>query len=431
MFKKKLRNQQSLKKPTVLFSAIQKNQGCTAEFKTDAYPSSQPVLGTAFKSICLASLMLGQSAVNADDHIQSPYFKGGKIDSNYNRYDNGDFAVNNFLWTPVFKGGAGSIISQTGGQDINYYGGYARPLLTRPELGELFLGAQQVLQGDRTSSEVQGEYRLPNGLGIGGGFVDRSQNNQDAKFAKLSYQNQWQDIKYIVSTQWQSFAKRDYGGGYVAIYNKELMATYGNDGEQWRSSFGYIAPQITEKLRPAIEGLYIDNSIGKIGKDRTAMISGTLGYSKGFLSHEARLGRAMGPTGMQFANPQAYLTTATDPSFNRRLQSWELGGLVNFRYINSSVSSGSPRTETFEFNVFPGQVLGVDNLLNSVFVGGGITHPNGTLPYTSTLAPKNKDGVSGVIGYVKRFGQIESNVRVQHDFDVHDTQLYAGAQYWL
>ncbi len=385
---------------------------------------------TSVKRLFFALLLIVQPYAHAAN-TDSPYFKGGKIDSNYERYDNGDFAVNNFLWTPVFKGGAGSVISQTGGQDINYFGGYARPLLTRPELGELFLGAQEVLQGDRKSTEVQGEYRLPNGLGVGGGFVDRSQSNQDVKFAKVSYQNNWKDIKYIASTQWQRFAGKDYGGGYVAVYNKELMATYGNDGEQWRSSFGYIGPQITEKLRPAIEALYIDNSIGKIGSDRTAMISGSLGYSKGFLSHEARLGRAMGPTGMQFSNPQAFLTTATDPSFNRRLQAWELGGLANFRYINTSVSAGSPRTETFEFNVFPGQVLGVDNLLSAVFVGAGITHPNGGLPYKSTSGPANKDGVSGIIGYVKRFGQVESNVRVQHDFDVNDTQLYAGAQYWL
>lgn len=175
----------------------------------------------------------------------------------------------------------------------------------------------------------------------------------------------------------------------------------------------------------------MDNSIGKMGADKTLMISGSLGFSKGFLSHEATLGRAMGPTGMQFANPLGFLNTAYDPTFNRRAEVWELGGLFNFRYINTGVAEGSPRTETFEANIFPAQFFGVDNLLSSVFIGGGITNPNGAKPYKSTLAKLNQDGVSGNMGYIKRFGHIDTNVRVQHDFDVNDTQVYVGAQYWL
>jgi hypothetical protein len=392
---------------------------------------SNRFLEAAFKGICAASLMFAQSVVYAEDYTQSPYFKGGKLDSNFNYYDNGDFANNNILWTPAFKGGGGTVISQTGGQDINYYGGYVRPLVAKPEIGELFLGAQQVLQGDRISSEVQGEYRLPNGLGVGGGFVDRSQSTQDAKFASVSYKNQWQDFKYQVTTQWQSFNGKDYGGGYLAAYNKEYMLSYGNDGEQWRSTFGYVAPQITEKLRPALEVLYVDNSIGKIGTDKSLMVSGSLGFSKGFLSHEARLGRAMGPTGMQFSNPLGYLNTGTDPTFNRRAESWELGGLFNFRYINTSDVSGKPRTETFEANMFPAQFFDINNLLSSVFIGGGLTNPNGTKPYKSTLAKIDQAGVSGSIGYIKRFGAVDTNVRLQHDFNVDDTQVYVGAQYWL
>jgi len=160
-------------------------------------------------------------------NTESPYFKGGKIDAFYDRKDNGDFQVNSILWSPVFKGGHGVQISETGGQDINYFGGFARPLLTRPELGDLILGAQEVLQGDSKQTEVQGEYRLPSGLGLGGGFVDRNLSDQDIKFAKISYRNAWQSVKYIVSAQWQRFQERDYPGGYLALYNKQLMASNG------------------------------------------------------------------------------------------------------------------------------------------------------------------------------------------------------------
>lgn len=106
-------------------------------------------------------------------------------------------------------GGHGVQVSETGGQDTNYFGGFARPLLKRPDLGDLILGAQEVLQGDSKQTEVQGEYRLPTGLGFGGGFVDRSLSNQDIKFAKISYRSEWRSVKYIVSTQWQSFQGQD------------------------------------------------------------------------------------------------------------------------------------------------------------------------------------------------------------------------------
>jgi hypothetical protein len=139
----------------------------------------------------------------------------------------------------------------------------------------------------------------------------------------------------------------------------------------------------------------------------------------------------MGPTGMQFSNPLGYLNTGTDPTFNRRAESWELGGLFNFRYINTSDVSGKPRTETFEANMFPAQFFDINNLLSSVFIGGGLTNPNGIKPYKSTLAKIDQAGVSGSIGYIKRFGAVDTNVRLQHDFYVDDTQVYVGAQYWL
>lgn len=93
--------------------------------------------------------------------------------------------------------------------------------------------------------------------------------------------------------------------------------------------------------------------------------------------------------------------------------------MVDFRYINKA-QPNHKREETFEAVVFPGQVFGVDNLLSSIFVGGGITNPQ-----------PGENGTSGIVGYVKRFSHFESNVRVQHDFDRDDTTLYFGAIYWL
>ena len=367
-------------------------------------------------------LLTVQFHVHADDNTDSPYLKGGKIDAFYNRNDNGDFQVNSMIWTPVFKGGHGVQISENGGQDLNYFGGFALPLLTRPELGDLIVGAQEVLQGDSKQTEVQGEYRLPFGLGFGGGFVDRNLNNpsnlsnQDIKFAKISYRNEWQDIKYIVSTQWQTFQGQDYPGGYVALYNKQLMATWGNDGEQWRSTFGYVAPdQGADKIRPALEVFYVDNTIGKVNGSKDLMVTGSLGFRKGFLGHEARLGRAMGPTGVEFSNPLGYLT----PNFNRRLTAWEVGELVNFRYIHSTLPN-SKRTETLETAIYPGQLLGTDSLINALFVGAGFNNPQ-----------PGQSGVTGSVGYHKRINNLESSLRVQHDFGIDDTALFFDVIHWL
>ncbi len=361
------------------------------------------------------ALLVFQSVTYADN-TDSPYFKGGKLDAFYDRQDNGSFQVNSILWTPVVKGGHGIIVSETGDKDINYYGGFIRPLLTHSEWGDLILGAQEINQGNKNQIEVQGEYRLPFGLGFGGGFADREANGQDIKFAKISFRNEWQDIKYILSTQWQRYQNEDYAGGYIAVYNKQLMASWGSDGEQWRSTFGYVAPDKGEKqLRPALEVFYVDNSIGKVDGSKDLMVSGSLGFRKGFLGHESRLGRAMGPTGMEFSNPLGYLS----PNFNRRMTAWEIGDFVNFRFIHKTLPNGK-REETLETAIYLFQLLGNDSLLNALFVGVGNTSPN-----------PGKDGVSGLFGYHKRIGNFESSARVQHDFDRNDTSLFVSVIQWL
>jgi hypothetical protein len=363
------------------------------------------VIALTFQSVAIA------------DNTDSPYFKGGKLDAYFDRQDNGSFQVNSILWTPVIKGGHGIIVSKTGAKDINYYGGFVRPLLSHPEWGDLILGAQSVVQGNKNQVEVQGEYRLPFGLGFGGGFVDREASSQDVKFAKLSFRNQWQDIHYILSTQWQRYQNQDYAGGYIALYNKSLMATWGSDGEQWRSTFGYIAPdQGEDKLRPAFEVFYVDNSIGKVDGSKDLMVTGSLGFRKGFLGHESRLGRAMGPTGVEFSNPLGYLT----PNFNRRQTAWEIGDFANFRFIHKNLANGT-REQTLETAIYPLQfLLGHEHLLSALFVGVGHTSPT-----------VGKDGVSGLFGYHKRIGNFESSARVQHDFDRNDTSLFVSIIHWL
>lgn len=369
------------------------------------------------KIIFLFVIALSVQSIAQADNTDSPYFKGGKFDAFYDRQDNGSFQVNSILWTPSIKGGHGVIVSETGAKDINYYGGFIKPLLEHPEWGDLILGAQSVVQGNKNQVEAQGEYRLPFGLGFGGGFVDREASKQDVKFAKISFRNNWQDINYILSTQWQSYQNKDYAGGYIALYNKSLMATWGSDGEQWRTTFGYVAPdQGEDKLRPAFEVFYVDNSIGNIHGSKDLMVTGSLGFRKGFLGHESRLGRGMGPTGVEFPNPLGYLT----PNFNRRQTAWEIGKFANFRFIHKTLASGK-HEETLETAIYPLQfILDHDNLWSALFVGVGDTRLN-----------SGKNNLSGLFGYHKRIGNFESSARVQHDFDRNDTALFVSFIHWL
>jgi hypothetical protein len=108
--------------------------------------------------------------------------------------------------------------------------------------------------------ETQGEYRLPTGvllpgsLGVGGGYVAQDRLGPDLWFAKLSYRSVlaygWQTI---ASVQLQEVGQRTSPGGYLALYNSRLMVTGGTDGEQWRTTVGYVHPATGGKFRPAGE----------------------------------------------------------------------------------------------------------------------------------------------------------------------------------
>lgn len=372
--------------------------------------------GIYYKLGLMLCLLGDMAAAGGSDNTSSPYFKGGKLDAFYDRKDNGDFMVNSIVWSPVIKGGYGALLPEIGAQETHYFGAFVRPLLTQAAWGDLVLGAQAVTRDGIAQTEAQGEYRLPSGLGLAGGFVERDASEEDAHFIKISYRNEWRSIKYIMATQWQRYREQDDPGGYLAVYSKQLMATWGNDGEQWRVTAGYVAPdQGVGRLRPALEVFYVDNSIGQVIGSKDLMVSGSLGFRKGFLGHESRLGRAMGPTGVEFGNPLGYL----NPNFNRRLTAWEIGEFVNFRFIHKALANGG-REETLETVAYPWQALGAKSLFDALFIGLGTTHLN-----------SGKNGVSGLAGFHQRYGNFESSARVQHDFDRDDTTLFVGVIHWL
>ena len=105
--------------------------------------------------------------------FQNNYFDSGKVDFHYlnTKISN----MYNFIWwSPIFKGGFGLVDYNLSG-NIKYNGGYFSSFLPEDGKGELILGFLEVNSNSTNSYEFQGEYRLPCGLGLGGGAVSKEE----------------------------------------------------------------------------------------------------------------------------------------------------------------------------------------------------------------------------------------------------------------
>jgi hypothetical protein len=343
---------------------------------------------------------------------QSPWLNPGKIDFLF-RGRESEQNFNAFLWTPTFKGGAG-FIDPRDGESTTYAGGFLRPLAGWPDKGDLIVAAQGVDGRNRRDFEAQAEYRLPVGLGLGGGLVEALQTGNDVVFGKVTWRNKWAGWNYIFELQGQEVESEVSPGGYAALFNEQLMGIFGHDGEQWRATAGYVAPKTSGILRPAVEALYVDNSIGEFDGPKSIFANATLQLQGGFLAHPARLGRAMGPQGLEFGNPLGFLF----PTWNRRLETWEMGGLVDLRFERIWFPNRTTQ-DRFEGVVFPFQLARVNNPLAHLFAGG-----------TYTKSPsKDTPGVVG--GFLGKLGFLQVNVGVEHQLYPGDTTVIIGLIDWF
>lgn len=354
---------------------------------------------------------------------ESTLLRPGKVDLLYKRRFDVD-QYNAFLWTPLIKGGGG-VFDSGAGNVTTYGGGFFRPLAPWPERGDLILGAQGVDNDFRSDYEVQGEYRFPFGLGIGGGALESLREADDIRFGKLTYRNTLRDWNYILAVLGQrtGFEER-YGGpisgpatefhtspgGYAAVYNAQWMGVYGNDGEQWRGTLAYIAPESWKVVRPVVEAIWTDNSIGNRPGPKSLFVNGSLRFEGGFLSHAARLGRAMGPQGLEYGNPLGFIF----PTWNRRLEVWEMGSLVDFRLERIEQVSDIVQ-ERYEGYVFPFQVQPSRNRWLDAFFAGGA--------YSKTGRDETPSIIGGVLAEV---GFVRVSVGVEYQSDPHETSVVVG-----
>lgn len=314
-----------------------------------------------FGALACAAAALGGCALVGKD-AAAP----GKADLQY-RHDEAADQANFIWWTPVAKGGVG-VVEPAAGRSTVYAGAFVRPLAGMLETDDLIVGAGLVSGTAADDVEAQAEYRFGSGLGVGGGFVERGAG-PDVRFGKVSYRaalgRGW---RTIAAAQVQRFGPHTDPGAYLAVFDERVMLTAGADGEQWRAVAGFVArPREGRLVRPAVEALYVDNSVGSFPGPRVLFVNGTLGFRGGFLAHPARLGRAMGPTGLEFGNPLGFL----QPTWNRRLEVWEMGELLDVRLIRQE--AGSVTASTWEGVLFPLQATDAAPPLRALFAGASHT----------------------------------------------------------
>jgi hypothetical protein len=362
--------------------------------------------------LTLALALAGQAAepflsLEKGLNSESALLRPGKMDFLY-RYRESDAQYNFFGWTPSFKGGFG-VLDPDGSDSTKYGGGFLRPLAPWPDKGDLILGANAVEGPRRSDFEFQGEYRLPMGLGAGGGLVEAWETGNDIAFGKVTFRHKAGHWHYILEVQGQSVNDEVSPGGYAALYNDQFMGVGGTDGEQWRATLGYVAPWTNAVVRPTLEVLYVDNSIGEVPGIKQLFANFTLKYQGGFLSHPARLGRAMGPQGLEFGNPLGFLT----PTWNRRLDPWEMGALFDFRAEHITFADHTTQ-ERYEGMVFPFQFAQTKTVLDYLFVGG------------SYVKNPMKDTPGVIAGFTGKVGFLNLSVGVEYQFDPSDTTVVVG-----
>lgn len=345
--------------------------------------------------------------------FDDPLLEPGKLDLLFRtRSEVGE--SNLMWWSPVVKAGAGRI-DPDGADPTTYAGGYVRPLQAFEGAGELIVGALEVEDAaGESSEELQAEYRFPFGLGVGAGTVDRPDAAPDVRFAKVTYRDRLGDVHLVLEGQVQETGDETEPGGYAGLHDEVWLGVVGHDGEQWRATLNYIAPESDGLLRPAIEGLYVDSSVGALDGPKLLFVNGTLKFRGGFLSHPASLGRAMGPQGLEYGNPLGFL----QPTWNRRLDTWELGGVVDLRLVHTELPDGETVAD-YEVLAYPWQVSEVEGPLGAVLVGG----------FRSERPDEDTEGV--LVGYSGGAGFLQLSVTVHWEVDTGDLAAVVGLIDWF
>ncbi len=290
--------------------------------------------------------------------------------------------------------------------------------------------------------DVQAEHRHAFGLTYGGGAYQLGATKQSINYwGKVGFRKTIKKWSFIVSIQVTPLTNGSKNtiehigpGGYVALYHPVFMVvggyTYNHPNgttvaPQFRTCLGLMSPKEGAKYRPVFEALYIDNNVGDFKGVRYLWSNFTLGFDGGFLSHAARLGRAMGPTGLEFGNPLGFLANpAAVINWNRKLTTWEMGRMINFRQENFVFDQTTKNYNGYAQVVFnPFQFDNKTNLLDPFFIGTEFVYS-----YTEVNKTLTKQG-GLLLGYFYNTKIFSANAGVEYVFKTKQPIITIGMIY--
>jgi hypothetical protein len=305
---------------------------------------------------------------------------------------------NFILRQPTLVGGV-SYDAPDGAPDVAAFGAVARPVNDPSGRGEFAFGGNYLANADFDQWEVQAKCVSAGGIGMGAGFA-RLEADGDTWFVSAIARGQHGALSYHISPLIQDNPGGLSFGGYAALYSDHLFLSGGGDGEHWRALGAWSANNGDDSdIDPSIEILFVDHGIGRLDDGSFLFVNGSLKRNAGFLSTRSRLGRALGPQGLQFANPVAFLSQP----WSRTVDVWETGGIMNLR-LAKRVIPGEKTTTLAQVVVFPMQALGGDARFHGLFAG--LQHEHIALRSTSVL-----------LGHAARHGRASVNIAGSYDID--------------
>jgi hypothetical protein len=328
-----------------------------------------------FFSLAQRSLAAADSTASEPIRPYVKYFNPSKVDvlvTFKEKYSNSNF----FFWSKSLKMGFGYVFNDLAAS--HYGGAWFRPLSFTKYKGDLIIGANYSMPTPVGKFyDIQIEHRHAFGLSYGGGVYQLGTTMKSINYwGKISFRKTIKKWSFIITAQVtpltngsKNTADHIRPGFYAALYHPVFMVVGGYAYTQFRTTLGLMSPKEGAKYRPVFEALYIDNNTGGNKGLRYLFANATLGFDGGFLSHAARLGRAMGPTGLEFGNPLGFLSNPlTVSNWNRKLSTWEMGRMVNFR-VENFVLPTKDYNGYAQLAINPFQFDGSKNALDPIFVG--------------------------------------------------------------
>lgn len=266
-------------------------------------------------------------------------------------------------------------------EKTHYFFGMLDILLNEEEGSRLIALAHQITNKEgEDSTAFQAAFNPDSHWSIGGGFTDLPGEERDTSFVRVYFRKEEGKVRYAVGSMLTATDNSLDPGVFGLVGSNDVFSSgFGGDigvfydGEQMRYIGGLIFPALDEEtgLRPAVDILHVDNTVGGDDGATFTLANMTLGYEGKFFQPANRFGRMLGPKGVF---PQLYISPVDssprfDRSFSRIGNPQEIARLLTVQYTELNLPNGTTN-RSLTGVAFPFQFLDGPNELQGVFIGG-------------------------------------------------------------